>query len=75
MKALSLLPTQAAFSIGQAFGRYFPPILAVLLERGEEKMARDVAMELSEGTRGKIVTINTVAQYEAAERRLQAEQG
>ena len=75
MKALSLLPRQLDTSIAAMFGRHLPPILSVRLEKGEERLAREVGIELmSEGARGKIVTVHTEAQAEAAERRMQAEQ-
>ena len=74
MRALSLLPTRASHAVALAFGRTLPPILSVRLEKGEERLAKEVGIELmSGGHRGKIVTVHTEAQAEAAERRMQAE--
>lgn len=74
MKALSLLPKQLDHSIAAMFGRHLPPILSVRLEKGEERLAKEVGMDLmAHGRRGKIVTVHTEAQVEAAERRMEAE--
>lgn len=74
MKALSLIPKQMDHSIAAMFGRFVPPILSVRLEKGEERLAKEVGAELmSGGHRGKIVTVHTEAQADAAERRMQAE--
>ena len=74
MKALSLIPKRLDHAVAMAFNRTLPPILSVRLEKGEERLAKEVALELmSNGMRGKIVTVHTEAQAEAAERRMQAE--
>ena len=74
MKALTLIPKKLDHAVAFAFGRVLPPILSVRLEKGEEKLAGEVAKELLDyGVRGKIVTVHTEAQAEAAERRLHAE--
>ena len=74
VKALSLIPKKLDHGVAMAFGRILPPILSVRLEKGEERLAKDVALELmSHGMRGKIVTVHTEAQVEAAERRMAAE--
>ena len=74
MKALTLIPKRLDTAVAAVFGRRLVPILAVLLEKGEEKQAKQVAIELMQGGgRGKIVTLHTEAQYEAVSRKLEAE--
>lgn len=75
MKALSLLPKQLDHSVRHAFGgQPLAPILSVRLDKGEEKLAREVAVELmSSGSCGKVVTVHTQVDVEASERRMEAD--
>ena len=71
MKAASFLPKQLNVSVGRVFrSRPVQPILAVLLDAGEEKLRQDVEAELA--TVGRIVSVNTVAELAAAESRIEA---
>ena len=76
MKAQALLPTPIATAVAVAFGRRLTPILSILLEKGEEKMkGLDASAMIAGGAaRGRLVTVHTQAQYEAASRRLESEQ-
>jgi len=74
MKVLSLIPRKLDYAVALAFGRTILPILSIRLERGEERLAKEVGIELmGYGASGKIVTVHTEVQAEAAERRMQAE--
>ena len=71
MKAASFLPKQLGVSVGRLFSsRPVAPIIAVLLEPGEERLRLDVERELI--ATGRIVSVNTVAELAAAESRIEA---
>ena len=74
MRAAILKPTKLAQALAPMFGRRAMPIMSVILEKGEKSVERQVLEAMVDTRDVYTVSVHTVADYEAAHRRYEAEQ-